>query len=57
LEGEVFVTALGSTPDPVSLKGIEILKPSPQVYLVGDCRQSGKILQAIHDGNRVGRMV
>jgi 2,4-dienoyl-CoA reductase-like NADH-dependent reductase (Old Yellow Enzyme family)/thioredoxin reductase len=57
LEAEVIVTALGGTPDPVSLKGVEKLKLSPQVYFAGDCRQSGKILQAIHDGNRVGRMV
>jgi pyruvate/2-oxoglutarate dehydrogenase complex dihydrolipoamide dehydrogenase (E3) component len=57
LRADVIVTAVGTIPDPASLKGIEKLKPSPQIYLVGDCRQSGKIMQAIHDGNRVARLI
>lgn len=57
LRAEVIVTAVGTIPDPISLKGIEKLKPSPQIYLVGGCRQSGKIMQAVHDGNRVGRLI
>jgi len=57
LRVDVIVTAVGTIPDPASLKGIEKLKPSPQIFLVGDCRQSGKIMQAIHDGNRVARLI
>jgi 2,4-dienoyl-CoA reductase (NADPH2) len=57
LRADFVVTAMGNIPDPVSLKGIEKLKPPPQIYLVGDCLQSGKIMQAIHDGNRVARLI
>jgi pyruvate/2-oxoglutarate dehydrogenase complex dihydrolipoamide dehydrogenase (E3) component len=57
LRADVIVTAVGTIPDPVPLKGIEKLQPPPPIYLVGDCRQSGKIMQAIHDGNRVARLI
>jgi 2,4-dienoyl-CoA reductase-like NADH-dependent reductase (Old Yellow Enzyme family)/thioredoxin reductase len=57
LQAEVVVVAAGSVSTPISLKGIEKLKPCPEVYLIGDCRQPGKIMQAIHDGNRVGRLI
>ncbi|MCX5906365.1 MAG: hypothetical protein NTY64_04025, partial [Deltaproteobacteria bacterium] len=54
---EVIVAAVGASPDPLALKGVEKLKPAPEVYFIGDCRQAGKIMQAIHDGNRVGRLI
>ena len=57
LQADVVVVATGSIPNPISLKGIEKLKPYPEIYLIGDCRQAGKIMQAIHDGNRVGRHI
>ena len=57
LRAAVIVTAVGTIPDPVPLKGIEKLQPAPSIYLVGDCRQGGKIMQAIHDGNRVARLI
>jgi pyruvate/2-oxoglutarate dehydrogenase complex dihydrolipoamide dehydrogenase (E3) component len=57
LQADGIVTAVGAIPDPVSLKGGKKLQPTPQMYRIGDCRQPGKILQAIHDGNRVGRLV
>lgn len=57
LRADVVVAAAGAIPDPISLKGMEKLKPTPEVYLIGDCRQTGKIMQAIHDGNRVGRLI
>lgn len=31
--------------------------PAPEIYHIGDCRQPGKIMQAIHDGNRIGRTI
>jgi len=57
LQADGIVTAVGAIPDPVSLKGGKKLQSTPQMYRIGDCRQAGKILQAIHDGNRVGRLV
>ncbi len=57
LWAEVVVAAVGAIPDPPSLRGIERLKPAPAVYFIGDCRQAGEIMHAIHDGNRVGRLI
>jgi NADPH-dependent 2,4-dienoyl-CoA reductase/sulfur reductase-like enzyme len=54
---DVVVAAMGAQPAPLSVKGLEKMKPAPEVYTIGDCRQAGKIMQAIHDGNRVGRMI
>jgi len=57
LQADVVVGAVGALPNPIAFKGIEKIKPRPQIYTIGDCRQTGKIMQAIHDGNRVGRVV
>jgi 2-enoate reductase len=57
LPADVVVVTIGATPDPLPLPGFEKLKPVPAVYFVGDCRQAGKIMQAVHDGNRIGRLV
>ena len=54
---DVVVAAIGAQPAPLASKGLEKMKPAPEIYTIGDCRQAGKIMQAIHDGNRVGRMI
>jgi pyruvate/2-oxoglutarate dehydrogenase complex dihydrolipoamide dehydrogenase (E3) component len=54
---DVVVTAMGVQPNPPSFKGIEKMRPAPEIYPIGDCRQAGKIMQAIHDGNRIGRII
>jgi pyruvate/2-oxoglutarate dehydrogenase complex dihydrolipoamide dehydrogenase (E3) component len=54
---DALVAAVGAVPTPLSLKGIEKIKPAPEIYSIGDCRQPGKIMQAIHDGNRIGRII
>jgi pyruvate/2-oxoglutarate dehydrogenase complex dihydrolipoamide dehydrogenase (E3) component len=54
---DALVAAVGALPTPLSLKGIEKIKPAPEIYSIGDCRQPGKIMQAIHDGNRIGRII
>ena len=54
---DIVVAAVGATPEEIPLAGIEKLKPRPEVYSIGDCRQAGKIFEAIHDGNRIGRII
>jgi len=54
---EVIVAAVGVVPNPLSIKGIEKMKPAPEIYVIGDSRQPGKIMEAIHDGNRIGRII
>jgi len=54
---DVVVAAMGAQPVPLPLKCFEKMKPAPEIYTIGDCRQAGKIMQAIHDGNRVGRII
>jgi len=46
---DVVVSAVGVVPQMVSLKGIEKVKPRPEIFTIGDCRQPGKIYDAIHD--------
>jgi pyruvate/2-oxoglutarate dehydrogenase complex dihydrolipoamide dehydrogenase (E3) component len=57
LQADHLVAAIGALSAPLSLKGIEKMKPAPEIYTIGDCRQPGKIMQAIHDGNRIGRII
>ncbi len=54
---DVVVAAVGAQPVPLTPKGLEKMRPAPEIYTIGDCRQAGKIMQAIHDGNRVGRII
>jgi NADPH-dependent 2,4-dienoyl-CoA reductase/sulfur reductase-like enzyme len=54
---DVVVAAMGAQPVPLTLKGLEKMRPAPEIYTIGDCRQAGKIMQAIHDGNRIGRII
>jgi len=57
LEAEVVIACVGAAPTQASFTGVEQMKPAPEIYPIGDCRQGGKIMQAIHDGNRVGRII
>lgn len=57
LQADVVVAAVGAVPTQTSFKGIEKMRPALEIHPIGDCRQPGKILQAIHDGNRVGRII
>jgi hypothetical protein len=57
MPADVVVAAVGAQPSPLAPKGLEKMKPTPEIYTIGDCRQAGKIMQAIHDGNRVGRLI
>jgi len=54
---DVVVAAMGSQSCTLAIKGLEKMRPTPEVYTIGDCRQAGKIMQAIHDGNRIGRII
>jgi NADPH-dependent 2,4-dienoyl-CoA reductase/sulfur reductase-like enzyme len=54
---EVVVAAVGAQPVPLAIEGLKKMKPALEIYTIGDCRQAGKIMQAIHDGNRVGRVI
>ena len=57
MSADVVVAAMGAQSCALTIKGLEKMRPAPEVYTIGDCRQSGKIMQAIHDGNRVGRII
>ena len=57
VSADVVVAAMGAQPVPLIPKGLEKMRPAPEIYTIGDCRQAGKIMQAIHDGNRVGRII
>jgi 2,4-dienoyl-CoA reductase-like NADH-dependent reductase (Old Yellow Enzyme family)/thioredoxin reductase len=54
---DVVVAAMGAQACALAIKGLGKMKPAPEVYTIGDCRQAGKITQAIHDGNRIGRII
>jgi hypothetical protein len=49
------VAATGASPNQTSFPGIAKMHPVPEVYIFSDCRQPGKAMQAIHDGNGTGR--
>ena len=57
VSADVVVAAMGAQPVPLAPKGLEKMRPTPEIYTIGDSRQAGKIMQAIHDGNRVGRII
>jgi len=54
---DIVVAAMGAQAGALTIKGLEKMRPAPEVYTIGDCRQAGKIMQAIHDGNRIGRII
>jgi pyruvate/2-oxoglutarate dehydrogenase complex dihydrolipoamide dehydrogenase (E3) component len=54
---DVVVVAMGAQACALTIKGLEKMRPAPEIYTIGDCRQAGKIMQAIHDGNRTGRII
>ena len=57
LQADIVVAAVGASPTLPSFTGLEKMKPAPEVYYIGDSRQPGKIMNAIHDGNRIGRVL
>jgi len=57
LQADAIAVAVGAVSNSLSLKEIEKMKPAPEIFTIGDCRQPGKIMQAIHDGNQVGRAI
>jgi pyruvate/2-oxoglutarate dehydrogenase complex dihydrolipoamide dehydrogenase (E3) component len=55
LEADTILTALPLLPAADLLKSLE--GKVPQVYQIGDCRESGFIHSAIADGSRIARMI
>ncbi len=55
IEVDSILPALPLSPNTELLQAIE--GKIPEVYPVGDCREPHRILHAIHDGSRVGRLV
>ncbi|MEE8352830.1 MAG: FAD-dependent oxidoreductase [Dehalococcoidales bacterium] len=53
LPAETIVLATGATANDLLARAIE--GAVGEVYLVGDCAEPGRIVDAIHDGARVGR--
>jgi 2,4-dienoyl-CoA reductase (NADPH2) len=55
LEADTILTALPLLPTADLLKGLK--GKVPEVYQIGDCRESGFIHSAIADGSRIARMI
>jgi 2,4-dienoyl-CoA reductase (NADPH2) len=55
LEADTIMTALPLLPTADLLKSLE--GKVPEVYQIGDCRESGFIHNAIADGSRIARMI
>jgi 2,4-dienoyl-CoA reductase (NADPH2) len=55
LEADTIMTALPLLPSADLLKSLE--GKVPEVYQIGDCRESGYIHSAIADGSRIARMI
>jgi 2,4-dienoyl-CoA reductase (NADPH2) len=55
LEADTILTALPLLPTADLLKSLE--GKVPEVYQIGDCRESGFIHSAIADGSRIARMI
>lgn len=55
IEADNILPALPLSPNAELLKAIE--GKVPEIYSVGDCREPRRILHAIHDGSRVGRII
>jgi len=55
IQGEVMVVAMGSQ----SVAGLaEVLKDeAPEVYIIGDSKESRRMLEAIYEGSLVGRRI
>ena len=57
LPADIVVAAAGACPLLPSLAGVEKMKPAPEIHYIGDSREPGRIMDAIHNGNRVGRVL
>jgi 2,4-dienoyl-CoA reductase (NADPH2) len=55
LEADTILTALPLLPKADLRKSLE--GKVPEVYQIGDCRESGFIHNAIADGSRIARMI
>jgi 2,4-dienoyl-CoA reductase (NADPH2) len=55
LEADTIITVLPLQPTPGLLRSLE--GKVPEVYQIGDCRESGFIHNAIADGSRIARMI
>jgi 2,4-dienoyl-CoA reductase (NADPH2) len=55
LEADTIITSLPLLPSADLLKSLE--GKIPEVYQIGDCRESGFIHSAIADGSRIARMI
>ncbi len=55
MQADTVVLAAGSKPNAELLKKLE--GKVPEIYLVGDCAEPQNIMGAIHDSNRVGRLL
>jgi pyruvate/2-oxoglutarate dehydrogenase complex dihydrolipoamide dehydrogenase (E3) component len=55
LEADTIVLAAGAAPDNHLAKVSE--EKVAEIHLVGDCTRPGRILEAIHDGARIGREI
>ena len=55
IEADNILPALPLSPNTELLQVIE--DKVSEVYPVGDCREPHRILHAIHDGSRVGRLI
>ena len=55
LEADTVVLAAGAVPDDRLAKAIA--GKVAEVHLAGDCARPGRILEAIHDGSRIGREI
>jgi 2,4-dienoyl-CoA reductase (NADPH2) len=55
LEADTIITVLPLQPTPGLLRSLE--GKVPEVYQIGDCRESGFIHNAIADGSRIARLI
>jgi thioredoxin reductase len=55
LDADTIVLATGSKPNRDLYE--KIANPVDQTYLVGDCVEPGRILEAVSDGFRIARMI
>jgi 2,4-dienoyl-CoA reductase (NADPH2) len=55
LPADNILTALPLAPD---ITALDLFKgKAPEVYAAGDCREPRRVLHAVHDGARVGRLI
>ena len=55
LPADTVVVATGLDPDEETKDNLRLMCGS--VYIVGDCAQLGRIREAVHDGDQVGRLI